>query len=275
MELKAQYLLYDENCPLCAWYTRLFVKYGFIASETRVSFQSAIESKRFSIDEERAKAEIALVTEGESTTYGVDSMLKVIGNRWSMVRAIGHFLPIYWMLQMLYRFISFNRKIIAPTVCKDQCACTPKFNAFWRVTFIAFCGFMTYWLVGNYFNTELVSYLRYESFSHEFTLFAVQLLFQSFVFKLLKQRDLFTYLGHISFISLLGALGLGIAQVCLSAVSSFGWETALLGPVILGAVIVLMLMEHARRVKLLGLSAWLTVSLLVFRILIYPIVFNL
>ena len=140
MELKAQYLLYDENCPLCAWYTRLFVKYGFIASETRVSFQSAIESKRFSIDEERAKAEIALVTEGESTTYGVDSMLKVIGNRWSMVRAIGHFLPIYWMLQMLYRFISFNRKIIAPTVCKDQCACTPKFNAFWRVTFIVLGG---------------------------------------------------------------------------------------------------------------------------------------
>ncbi len=275
MEVKAQYLLYDENCPLCVWYTRLFVKYGFIQNETRISYQKAIASESLSFDEERAKSEIALVTEGESTTYGVDSMLKVMANRWSIVRTIGRFFPIYWMLQVLYRFISFNRKIIAPTICKDNCSCTPKFHPFWRAMFIVFCGVMTYWLVGNYFNSALSVYLRNNKFSHEFTLFAAQLLFQTAVFKLLKQHDLYTYLGHISFISLLGALALGGSQVVLATMSSFGLETALLAPVILGVVVSLMLIEHIRRVKLLGLSSWLTVSLLVFRILIYPIVFTL
>lgn len=275
MEVKAQYLLYDENCPLCVWYTRLFVKYGFIQNETRMSYQQAIQQEAFSFDEERAKSEIALVTEGESTTYGIDSMLKVMGSRWSLVRVIGHFLPIYWMLQMLYRFISFNRKIIAPTVCKDNCSCTPKFHPFWRATFIVFCGVMTYWLVGNYFNSELSSYLKNDHFSHEFTLFVAQLLFQAIVFKALKQRDVYTYLGHLSFISLLGALVLGGSKIVLSTMSSFGLETALLSPVIFGVVVALMLVEHIRRVKLLGLSSWLTVSLLIFRILIYPIVFTL
>ena len=146
-ELHIGYLLYDENCPLCAWYTRVFVKLGFIQSHSRLSYQEAIKNDQLEFDRERATAEIAYVREGKSTLYGVDSMLDVIGKKWKVLAFICRFLPIYGFLQLLYRFISFNRKIIAPAVCKGACACVPKFNLFWRITFIAFCGLMTLSLI--------------------------------------------------------------------------------------------------------------------------------
>lgn len=274
-EINTQYLLYDENYPLCAWYTRVFVKFGFIQWHTRLSYQEAIKNKHLFFDRERAKSEIALVREGRDTLYGVDSMIKVVDKKWKITSAICRFFPIYVFLQLLYRFISFNRKIIAPTVCKNACSCTPKFNPFWRITFISFCGLMTYVLVGSYFNNELTAFLKYEHFSFEFVLFLGQLVFQTIVFKLLKQRSLYTYLGHVAFLSLMGALALGGAELVLTVLESFSFEIGLLPAFIFWVIVTLMFVEHSRRVKLLGLSAWLTVSLIVFRIIIYPFVFNL
>ncbi len=274
MELKTHYLLYDENCPLCKWYTSMFVKHGFIQDQTRISYQQAIQNDQLSFDRERAKSEIAFVTEGGNTLYGVDSMLKVIGRKWSAISYFGHFPLFYWLLQMLYRFISFNRKIIAPTTCSTECSCTPSFNPFWRIAFISFCGLMTYLLVGNFFNHELCTYLRNDHFSLELALFVGQLVFQTVVFKLLKGNDLFTYLGHVAFISLFGAIALGGSEIALIFLEFLTIQTGLLAPFLFGMVVCLMLVEHNRRVKLLGLSSWLTVSLIVFRILIYPLVFN-
>jgi hypothetical protein len=273
-EIDNQYLLYDENCPLCAWYTRVFVKFGFIQSHSRLSYQEAVNDDQLTFDRERAKSEIAYVRVGQSTLYGVDSMLNVVSRKWKVVVGICRLFPIYAFLQVLYRCISFNRKIIAPAVCNGACSCTPQFNAFWRVLFIGFCGLMTYWLVGSYFNNELSTYLKYEHFSFEFVLFIGQLVFQTIVFKLLKQRDLYTYLGHVAFLSLLGALALGGAELALGLIESFDFQSGLLPAFIFGVVVTLMFMEHARRVKLLGLSAWLTVSLIAFRMIIYPFVFS-
>ncbi len=272
-ELNTEYLLYDEDCPLCAWYTRVFVKFGFIQGQTRMSYQEAIKEDQLLFDRERAKSEIAFVAKGKDTLYGVDSMINVIGKKWTTLSFICRFFAIYWILQLLYRFISFNRKIIAPTVCGSACSCTPQFNLFWRIAFIAFCGLMTYILVGSYFNNELSTFLKYDHFSFEFALFLGQLVFQALAFKLLKQKDLFTYLGHVAFLSLLGAIALGGAEVVLTVLESFNVELGLLPSFIFGAVVALMLVEHSRRVKLLGMSAWLTVSLVVFRIIIYPFVF--
>lgn len=273
-ELHTQYLLYDENCPLCAWYTRAFVKFGFIQRQSRLSYQEAIKDDSLSFDRERAKSEIALVSTGKNTLYGVDSMIDVIGKKWKLVSYICRFFIVYWLLQMLYRFISFNRKIIAPTVCENECACTPQFNLFWRVTFIAFCGLITYFLVGSFFNNELGAFLKHEHFSFEFVLFLGQLAFQTIVFKLLKQKDLFTYLGHVAFLSLLGALALGSAEIVLTVIEAFDFQTGLLPAFMFGAVVCLMFVEHSRRVKQLGMSSWLTFSLILFRIIIYPFVFN-
>lgn len=274
MELNEQYLLYDENCPLCSWYTRIFVKFGFIQGESRLSYQKTVQNDEFTFDRERAKSEIAYLSGDSEPLYGIDSMLQVVGRKAPVIKAIGRFFIVYWFLQLLYRFISFNRKIIAPTTCKTECSCTPEFSLFWRIVFIAFCGSMTYLLVGSYFNMELSTFLYNDHFSYEFALFIGQLVFQAVVFKLLKQHDVFTYLGHVALISMFGALFLGGAEIILSMVQSFSLESGLLAPFFFGAVVCWMLIEHNRRVKLLGLSSWLTVSLILFRIVIYPIVFK-
>ncbi len=275
MVAKQQYLLYDENCPLCNWYTRMFVKFNFIASESRVSYQKVANNTDLLFDRERAKSEIALISIGEETLYGIDSMLKVLGTKWSVIPFIGNFFPIYWILQLCYRFISFNRKIIAPTVCQTACSCTPKFSLFWRLVFIGFCGGMTYFFVGSYFNSQLNPYLWNGNFSFEFTLFMAQLVFQTLIFKCLRQFDIFTYLGHLAFISLLGAIALGWVEFVLGVFSYFNLETTLLAPFFFGVIVCFMIIEHGRRVKLLGLSSKLTLSLVLFRILIYPLVFTL
>lgn len=270
-----QYLLFDENCPLCQWYTRIFVQFNFIESSTRISYQKAADNTGLVFDRERAKSEIALVREGEEALYGVDSMLSVIGSKWYLVGFIGRLFPVYWLLQLLYRFISFNRKIIAPTTCVSECSCTPKFNLFWRVVFIGFCGLMTYLFVGEFFNTSLKSYLLKGRFNLEFILFIGQLVFQSIAFTLLKQRGLATYLGHLAFISLIGSFFLGGTNFLIKAMIYFNFETGILAPFFFGSVVALMVYEHSRRVKLLGLTSWLTVTLILFRILIYPLVFSL
>ena len=136
-ELNTEYLLYDEDCPLCAWYTRVFVKFGFIQGQTRMSYQEAIKEDQLLFDRERAKSEIAFVAKGKDTLYGVDSMINVIGKKWTTLSFICRFFAIYWILQLLYRFISFNRKIIAPTVCGSACSCTPQFNLFLRINSVS------------------------------------------------------------------------------------------------------------------------------------------
>ena len=274
MKVATEYLLYDENCPLCIWYTRAFVKYGIISPEARLSYQIAEENQDIVFDRDRARTEIAFVSEGSEPSYGVDSMLKVIGNKWNIIGYIGRILPIYWLLQLLYRFISFNRKIIAPTTCQMECSCTPKFSLFWRITFIGFCGWITYYFVGNYFNVELTGYLKSDHFSFEFILFVGQLIFQTLVFKLLKQKDLFTYLGHVALISLMGALLLGGFELILVAFRVFNIEEGFIASMGLGVVLTFMFFEHRRRIKLLGLTSWLTFTWVCFRVLIYPLVFN-
>lgn len=273
MKGATEYLLYDENCPLCIWYTRAFVKYGVISPEARLSYQIAAENQNIVFDRERARTEIAFVSEGSEPSYGIDSMLKVIGNKWKIIGFIGRILPIYWLLQLLYRFISFNRKIIAPTTCETECSCTPKFSLFWRITFITICGWGTYYFVGNYFNTELNDYLRNNHISIEFILFVSQLIFQAIVFKFFNQKDIYTYLGHVALISLIGALLLGGIEFVLFTFSVLNLETGIIAPLGLGVVLTFMFFEHKRRVKILGLTPWLTFTWICFRILIYPLVF--
>ena len=53
-------LLYDDYCPLCSWYSGLFVKYGLLDASSRVAFSTADIKMLTSIDIEKAKDEIPL-----------------------------------------------------------------------------------------------------------------------------------------------------------------------------------------------------------------------
>jgi len=58
MESNTKILLYDDYCPLCTWYSGLFVKYKLLKPENRVPFSKATIEILASIDIEKAKDEI-------------------------------------------------------------------------------------------------------------------------------------------------------------------------------------------------------------------------
>ena len=53
-------LLYDDYCPLCSWYSGLFVKFGLLDAENRIPFSKADIEILTSIDVEKGRDEIPL-----------------------------------------------------------------------------------------------------------------------------------------------------------------------------------------------------------------------
>ncbi len=134
-------LLYDDYCPLCSWYSALFVKFGLLSAENRVPFSKADIEILISIDIERGKDEIPFFDRRtKSTLYGIDTLLEILGQKVPLVKSIGNFRPVRWFLQRFYKFISYNRHVIGARKCgTGRFDCSPAFNIFYRVLFMSVC----------------------------------------------------------------------------------------------------------------------------------------
>ena len=72
-------LLYDDYCPLCSWYSGLFVKFGLLNAENRIPFSKADTEILTSIDIERGRDEIPFFDRETGTTlYGIDTCWKLL-----------------------------------------------------------------------------------------------------------------------------------------------------------------------------------------------------
>jgi len=132
-------ILYDDNCPLCCWYTDAFVQTGLLTPDGRQSFTNTkLEHLEDRLDLARSKDEIPLLDDdGGPTLYGIDSLLYLLGQRWAWMPKIARLAPINWFLRRLYKLISYNRRVI---VAKETPAgafdCSPQFNYFYRYVYI-------------------------------------------------------------------------------------------------------------------------------------------
>ena len=123
-------LLYDKDCPLCNLYTSTFINSKMLDKKGRKPYEDITSKERSYIDVKRAANEIALV---DNTTkkvfYGIDSLLKVIGNSFPFFEKAGNIQPIHYVLRKLYSFISYNRKVIIPSEKKEDTilSCIPDF----------------------------------------------------------------------------------------------------------------------------------------------------
>src|SRR4051812_48603829 len=128
--LANQTLLYDEDCPLCRAYTSGFIATGMLDENGRKPYAYLTEEERTYVDAHRACNEIALVdNDNKTVTYGIDSLLKVLGNSFPLIAKVGYLRPINYFLKKLYSFISYNRKVILPGKANaDGTQCIPDFN---------------------------------------------------------------------------------------------------------------------------------------------------
>jgi predicted DCC family thiol-disulfide oxidoreductase YuxK len=133
-------IIYDDACPMCAAYTNAFVKFGFIKKENRINFTTIAPQLLSIIDTEKSKNEIPVIDRDTNEVYyGIDGLLEILNTKIPFVKSIGNLKPIKWFLQKLYKFISFNRRVIVatePEVCNFNC--TPQLNLKYRLIFAFF-----------------------------------------------------------------------------------------------------------------------------------------
>jgi len=135
---KNKILVYDDNCPLCSWYSNLFVRHGFIPKEGRIAF-SSLDASFFSIiDVNKGRNEIPLVDlSSGKVLYGIDSLLEILGQKYPWIKRAGNTRPLKWFLKKLYKFISYNRKVIVAKKCGDgKFDCAPDMNYRYRGLFM-------------------------------------------------------------------------------------------------------------------------------------------
>ena len=136
--MKNKLLIYDDNCPLCSWYSAQFVKFGFLPKEGRNPFSTLEEKYLQLIDFGRGRNEIPLLdTTTNEIIYGIDALLEILGSKIPLIKTIGTIKPIYWFLHKLYKFVSYNRKVIVAVKCGSGAIdCAPDFNYFYWALFM-------------------------------------------------------------------------------------------------------------------------------------------
>lgn len=267
--LTNQTLLYDEDCPLCQAYTGAFVKTGMLDNNGRKPYSELNDDELVFVDKTKAVDEIALIDRDNNTvTYGIDSLLKVIGNSFPLVSTIGNSKPIKFILKKLYSFISYNRKVIVPGKTSSTIECTPTYNYKYRIAYIVFAALITAFVLYNY--ADLIPVPK-GSFGREVILACGQLLFQGIFLYKLDNKTVLNYLGNVMTVSLGGS----ILLLPLLLANSFTNMPLTVNLLWFGFTAALMFAEHYRRVKLLKLPGYLCITWVAYRIIALVIILNL
>lgn len=265
-------LLYDEDCPMCNLYTSGFIKANMLDKNGRKPFVMLTNEEQTYIDLDRAKNEIALVdTKNKTTLYGIDSLLKVIGNSFPWMEEIGNWKPVNYFLKKLYKFISYNRKVIVPSKTANESAlqCIPTFNVKYRLLYILFATLFTAIVLFHY--VKIITLLPKGNFSREILLAVGQIGFQYVFIKKVSKQNQLNYVGNLVTVSVLGSLFLAPILILNQFVSIH--EYVVLGW--FGLTVNLMILEHYRRVSILGLPKFLTLTWILYRIIALVVILNL
>lgn len=262
--LTHQTLLYDQDCPLCQAYTSGFIITGMLDENGRKSFADISTSDEAILDIDRASTEIALIDNHNKTvTYGIDSLLKVIGYRFPLIKVVGNFPPIHFGLRKIYSFISYNRKVIMPNPTTAKAPqCVPSFNYTYRIAYILLAVIVATFTVHSYMQlftwTPKLPWVVIGSLT--FGLIAFQWLF---IAKKSTQQVI-DYTGHLMTVSTFGVLLL----IPVLLLNSWIQIPEFLNLHWFILTIILMFVEHVRRVSLLKLPKHLSLTWVVYRIII-------
>lgn len=256
--LKNHTLIYDNECPMCNLYSKGFTKCGMLDENGREAFTELSGKNKNLIDFNRAKNEIALVDHNKNeVVYGLDSLLLIIGNSFSMLEKIARIKPLYWFFQKLYSFVSYNRKQIIPSPKDDtEQSCIPDFNMKYRMAYISFVVIFSAYILSE-FSAKLGFNLE-RNFLREFAVCIGQIVWQTLFLKTYLKDKIWDYLGNMMTVSLIGTLLLIPALM-----TGF---TPFFNIIYFGIVVLIMFLEHIRRCRILQLNFLHTISWMLFRI---------
>jgi len=257
-------LLIDKQCPMCQVYGRAFVKTGLLDEDSICAYQETPLSSNIQVDFDRAKDEIALYdSKSGKTTYGLHTLVKIISHKYPFLNSMLNSNIIFKPLNLLYKFISSNRKVIAPSrpLAGDARVCEPSFSLANRIAYIVFVALVTAVIV-NAYTSHLFPHFGWKSdIKTELMICFGQVLWQGMAISFIDNKNRMNYLGNMSTVSMIG----GILLLPLLLVLSFSTPPLPVLLVLFFMVISVMFFEHIRRCKLLNISLWMTVSWVSFR----------
>lgn len=256
--LKNHTLIYDNECPMCSIYSKGFTQCGMLDENGREAFTDISERNKQLVDFNRAKNEIALVDhENNKVTYGLDSLLLIIGGSFPLLERIARIQPLYWFFKKLYSFVSYNRKQIIPSEKNNtEQSCVPDFNLKYRLTYIAFVAMSSAYILSLYSGKLGVNLAP--NFFRELAVCLGQIFWQTLFLRRYLKDQLWDYLGNMMTVSFIGTLLL-IPALCISF-------TPIFYLVYFGIVVSIMFLEHLRRCKILKLNYVPTISWILFRL---------
>ncbi len=256
-------LFIDKNCPRCHVYGELFQRFRLTDPTVISYFQEITAEQKNKIDYERAKSEIALIDQEKGeVTYGADSFLKILFHRIPWFITFLHFPPIYWLIQKVYCFVSFNRKVMAPPPNSGiACDCVPRFHWGYRIAYLLVVALIT-GVILNKFSTVLLTHFEMDApFWQEYVICFGQILWQGALLLWWSKEKTMDYLGNMSTVSLVGGFGVYLV-LGINAFIPIGIYGLLLG---FGLVVSGMLWMHIRRSKSLGLPLLISLSWVFYR----------
>lgn len=254
---------------MCAAYGVGFTKVGLIDSQTVSPYQHADPSLTQRVDMDRARSEIALYDQATArTVYGIDAMIAIVSHRYPRFRQLLHWRPLYFLLRRLYSFISYNRKVIYPAPPRPGLRdCNPPLHLAYRWLYIVLVATFTGFVLDRYASLLDGGWNLVHHPGREYLICFGQIVWQGVAIGWVDRKQASAYLGNMSTVSLVGALLL----LPMLLLNSF----VILSPIVLlayfGLVVGLMLLEHLRRCRLLGLPLGITVSWVAFRTLVLAI----
>ncbi len=247
-------IIYDNTCPMCQAYTKVFVKFGFLEKHNRIAFTELTNQPFIAqMDLQRSKHEIPLVdfSNGE-TIYGLDALLFILSEKWPLIGKIIRIKPVYWFFKRLYAMVSYNRRIIVASQKQETLFdCAPDFNLKYRRVFILFAvlfsSLITWW-----FGTSMAHYLHIHEAGHKMLLIAGSGWVLQFILASLFMKQKTTdYFGHLATIMIVGVLLL-IPGMFLSALTGYQYEIIPAASICISGGI--MLWQNIRRIRHLELS---------------------
>jgi predicted DCC family thiol-disulfide oxidoreductase YuxK len=243
-------IIYDDSCPLCTWYTGAFIQAGFLDKDGRQSFCSIEPELLKQIDPDRSRNEIPLVNpETGEVLYGIDALLDILGRRLPFVKTIGNTKGVNWFLKEIYKFVSYNRRVIVAGKANTSAFdCTPDFSFKYRSMFMLFSLLL---------NTALLFPLQQYVFTKTVFLNTSQVQLQLAHFALvlsnlgialrLEKRKAFEYLGQITILAVISML-LTVPLI----IFNFWYSSPVVNNTVLAVILLFTIKEYFRRMQFAG-----------------------
>lgn len=260
-------LIIDRDCPMCQLYGSAFEKTGMLEQGSCSPYQTVDSSISNQIDMAKACNEIAFYnTQTQEVFYGLDSLVHIITHHFSFLKPVLKNIPVDFFLRKLYKFISFNRKVIAPSFQKpSERVCTPDLNLKYRLLYLFFVVLLSSTVLFHFTKpiNELMGWNNH--LGREFMVCLGQIFWQNAVLHKLPKEKLLDYLGNMMTVSLIGTLLL-LPMLLINDTSP------ILHLAYFGVVVGFMFFEHIRRCKILNIGWLPSISWLVYRLTVLALI---